>query len=193
MLLTVADVDIRNPLVRDELADVHRLHARILNLTDPQPVDGPRMLWAQLSHDRLAIRTNHPIPEDRWPDGYLKAVTTREWTPPPAGPVSAVCVVNPVRRSSRTGRIIATPIPDEEIQPWLAERLTTAGIRPDEINVVRVRTVSGRRAGARVIHRVAVCRLTGTVTDREAATRLAVAGVGRAKSYGCGLTAWWSR
>lgn len=192
-VITVIDINPAHPDARRELADVCCMHARVLAATDPQH-NNQRTLWALLPGPRLLIRAHQPVNPDLWPNGYVRGITHQPWTPPPAGRTEGVVIVNPVQRTSReTGKPKARALPDSHVPDWLAGKLAAAGIYTTIIDVTHSREVGGWRQGARVSHRVAVCRVSADVIDPDAAERLTTAGVGRAKAYGCGISMWWPR
>ncbi len=94
--------------------------------------------------------------------------------------------VNPAVRGKTDGKI--RPVKGrEEIALWFANRSSRWGFTADSVEVASVRVLSFLKGG----HPVTIERatLTGvlTVTDRALFTRSFTSGIGRAKSFGCGL------
>lgn len=91
--------------------------------------------------------------------------------------------INAVRMKSRTRRL--EPVPLAEVPQWAATTRLATGLREIEVGVPGDFEVRRGKGGTPV----RVVRLDGraVVSDRDQARDLVHRGVGRARSYGCGL------
>lgn len=168
---------------------VHRQIMSIFpeNLTEDTSETGRR------AHSGILYRVHKPTYTDR---GYILVQSstlpetlpadartlTRELSYRQGQQVHFTVAVNPSRRSSRTGKTVERSLPSHQVQGWIAEKLSPA-MRVDSIlDIDTARTRHGR-------HTINAHHISGygTVTDPEAMRNLCLSGVGRSKSYGCGL------
>jgi CRISPR system Cascade subunit CasE len=94
--------------------------------------------------------------------------------------------VNAVRTVNRTGddgkvRTHRAHVGREEIPAWLSQRITGLDIH-DTVDMA----TSYERFGKTPLY-VATCKGVGTVTDPEALSEVVQNGIGKARSYGCGI------
>lgn len=128
------------------------------------------------------------------PQARALTLPPRRWEIPAGIRVTFRVAVNPVTRrtvkheGSRRTEATAT-LPAAEMPAWLAQKLHGALILDTITNQARSATTSRRHdrhaAPPRVI--VDTVDAIGTVTDPAQFARLRAEGIGRAKSYGCGL------
>lgn len=128
------------------------------------------------------------------PDARTTTIPARAWEIPAGTLIALRIALNPVTRRTvkhegeRTGEATAT-IPAAEVPVWLAEKLRS-GLEIEEILNQTRSTTSHRRKGPATAPPLVVVDTVdaiGTVTDQAEFTRMRSAGIGRAKSYGCGL------
>ncbi|WP_159599761.1 type I-E CRISPR-associated protein Cas6/Cse3/CasE [Agromyces humi] len=131
-----------------------------------------QVLFAEFG-DRIIVRS--AVAPTRLPDG---ARTVTESSSPAAGTrVSVRAVVNPIRRS-RAGGVR----PVDDIETWIAER--TAGALEDLAVLNTNRRVDHSGRSPLIVETVDA---TATITDPDALDELLATGVGRARSFGCGM------
>lgn len=191
LVLTTVHPDRARAVVVAELGDAVRLHHRILGATDLLPA-GPRVLWAQWPNGSITIRAAGAVPAAAFPAGWVEAVVHQPWPAPTAGPVTAAVVVNPTRvpnqRQQRNARVALTDPAD--ITDWLTSRLSPA-MEVKAVDVTRAATVRGRHRTGLVLHWQVAARVYGVVVDPVVLHAQAVAGIGRGRAHGAGLSLWW--
>lgn len=215
MIISSIELNTAHPEVRRETTDLCLTHSRIIDMTVGMPTDGPRVLWARPRKNLLVVRAPDPITEARLPSGYAKSISYREWVPPnEPGRWRMVAVINPGRQQHRRIKVGDTiqripagmklvPVDDLPQQAsWFARRLasgrTHEPLRPvDEvatINTWRVVSAATRRSRHRKGHLIVVRHIVVeadiTVHDPELVAMSVMHGVGRDKTWGCGLTIW---
>jgi hypothetical protein len=201
-ILSVLALNQRNHHARIDVADVCRMHSRIVDATAGMPDGGPRVLWAQPDRTSLVIRAPQPITIARLPRGYTTAITHRPW-PIPDRPGTWVmsAVLNPGRHNHSGGptrtrpdrrRINEQPLlyssPQQQAD-WLDRRIggaTLAGWRITSAVVARGYHHTGRPITVRRLH----VRALWQVDDPHEMVDRLTAGVGIDKTWGCGLTVW---
>lgn len=173
-------------VVKEDLRDVQRMHARTCSLVGAARADS-RLLWRADGH-RLIVQAAMPIDLSRLPAGYATLVEDREvrldW---PAGTtVRWEIVANPTRDIPRTRRRVGLTDP-EECADWIQARLPRAGLRPLRIDGWQEPLGRGRHPRGRII--VGRWRFRGVaIVERpEALAQALVNGVGKGKAYGAGL------
>jgi CRISPR system Cascade subunit CasE len=195
--LTRLQLDPRHRDVRRDLADIHRLHRRIMSLLADGLGDNPRQaggaLWRLEPNTTplLLVQTAEPPAIDRLPAGYADA-QSRDL----GSVLSAIrpglrlryrVTVNPVQQNGNTGR--RTAVPRAALPEWWAKR--TARIGLDDIAPAAFTSEPTRHgttpAGNRLTIAAARIDGTATVTDPELLRQALIDGVGRGRSYGCGL------
>ncbi len=112
-------------------------------------------------------------------------LSDRAWRIPVGAQFRFRVAVHAVRRNgrSKTERVVAP----EDAQAWLLERLSPAVTDVEILNQYRTRTESTGRRPAPARIDPDTFDGVGVVKDARAFDALRLAGVGRAKSYGCGL------
>ncbi|MFE7409384.1 type I-E CRISPR-associated protein Cas6/Cse3/CasE [Streptomyces laurentii] len=197
--------------VQHDLRDTAALHRRVMTLAPDGLGDSPRArsgLLFRLDHDGagapvLLVQTRTAPDPLRLPAGYAQ-VQTRDISPllaalRPGLTVHYRLLGNAIKRcgpNSTEGRwkqAIALHGPDAE--QWWATRAHQAGLTLHTIQADSPDTLSARHGSARAPRgdKVAVhhkgTRFDGTATihDAQALRHALLHGIGRAKSYGCGL------
>ncbi|WP_080643225.1 type I-E CRISPR-associated protein Cas6/Cse3/CasE [Salinispora arenicola] len=202
LVLTTLVLNPRHPAVQAETSDLCRMHSRILDATVGMPDAGPRVLWAQPRPDVLAVRACEAVTAARLPRGYATAIHHRPWTcPDQPGRWLMVGVLNPGRtrrlggptrnqpdRRRLSGQPLLYTTPMRQ-STWLARRLD--GARLVDCASVRASTVRGGHRTERTITvRRVEMRAVWQVDDPGKLVDRLHAGVGRDKTWGCGLTLW---
>jgi hypothetical protein len=202
MMLTTIRLNRSSAQVRADVADLCRMHSRIIDATVGMPEGGPRVLWAQPRRDLLVIRAPELVTTARLPRGYAASIQHRPWQPPDhPGRWVMNAVLNPARHNKIGGPTANNPgRPYHDGQPvlyktaetqamWLARRIEGANLRG--YMVVDAQVARGRhRTGRTVTARRLSIRAEWQVADPAAMADRLHAGVGMDKTWGCGLTLW---
>ncbi|PPK63768.1 type I-E CRISPR-associated protein Cas6/Cse3/CasE [Actinokineospora auranticolor] len=209
MFLTKLTIDPRSTAFRRDAADVHNMHRTVMSAYPELPEtetyrQSHGVLW-RLEAGRTGVVQ------------YVQSRTRPEWTGLPDGHLLAPAQVrplDPVLESIAPGRrfafrLLANPtrcvrpvadrgarkrVPHREPVAWLAAQgarhgfvIPVTGNGDPDVVAVAVPLLVGRKSARRIT--VQPVRFDGhlVVTDATAFAEAVVAGVGRAKSYGCGL------
>ncbi|MEU6312031.1 type I-E CRISPR-associated protein Cas6/Cse3/CasE [Streptomyces sp. NPDC047014] len=203
-----------NPLskaVQHDLRDAAALHRRVMTLVPDGLGDSPRArsgLLFRLDHDGagtpvLLVQSRTVPNAQRLPAAYAQ-VQTRDMSPllgalRPGLAVHYRLLGNAIKRcgphstEGRWKQALALYGPDAE--QWWATRAHQSGLTLHSLQADRPDTPSARHGSARTPRRDKVVihhngtRFEGTATihDAEALRHALLHGIGRAKSYGCGL------
>lgn len=195
--LTRLQLNPRHSDARRDLADVHRLHRRVMSLLPEDLGANPRAeavaLWRLEPSELpvLLVQTENGPNIGALPEGYA-ATQTKDLAPVFAAVRAELrfryrIAVNPVRQNGESGR--RSVVPSSRLSDWWIERTQRIGIQdlePPGFTTEPTRhgtTPSGNKLT------IAIARIDGmaSVTDPEALRKALHTGVGRARSYGCGL------
>jgi hypothetical protein len=211
--LTVLTLNPRHPDVMAETRDLCRMHSRIVDATVGMPDDGLRVLWATPTPAMLVIRAPEAVTAARLPAGYASAIQQRVWElPAKPGRYRVVGVLNPGRvtkqRADEHGRRKDGPVklltdPAEQAG-WFHRRLAAGGPQnnsyadPDPVSTVvnfratRTWVAVGRyrEMNRKVVARCVAVAAVVDVHDPDRVRASVAGGVGRDKTWGCGLTIW---
>ncbi|MFF0446702.1 type I-E CRISPR-associated protein Cas6/Cse3/CasE [Streptomyces sp. NPDC004609] len=180
-------------LVPDGLGDAPRARAGVLFRIEPDSsatADGP-------SAPMVLVQTQVHPDTGRLPVGYVTRARTRDMGAMlgalrPGLPVRYRILGNAVRRcgpNSTAGKWKQViPLHGAEADQWWADRAGTSGLDLLTTRSEKAAAVSTRHDRAARINRAAVLfEGTATVRDPEALRSALLLGIGRSKSYGCGL------
>lgn len=194
--------DIRRRDVQRDLADVVRLHRRLMSLLPDGLGPDARHLAGLLfraEHSRagmrLLVQSQLQPNADRLPPGYGRC-ESRVLDPlldrlHPGLAVRYRLTANPAKRGGRTagpnqGKII--PLRGVAADAWWVTRADRCGLALRTVTAMPFDDVTGRRgAGGRVRHALTRYDGTAVITDPAALRRAVLDGVGRGKPYGAGL------
>ncbi|MGX2993925.1 type I-E CRISPR-associated protein Cas6/Cse3/CasE [Streptomyces sp. JNUCC 64] len=181
-------------LVPDGLGDSPRARAGVLFRVEP---DAPHRSTGAPTAPVVLVQTQVPPDTSRLPGGYAAQTLTRDMRPMltalrPGLPVRYRILGNAVRRcgpNSTAGKWKQLiPLHGAEADQWWAERSHTCGLTLHTTRSETAASISTRRDKTIRINRAAVLfEGTATVRDPEALRTALFQGVGRSKSYGCGL------
>jgi CRISPR system Cascade subunit CasE len=216
MYLTKMAINPRRRGAHPLMASPQAMHAAVMaGFADPRRADQGRILWRLDTYDahRVALFTaspdqpdfTHIIEQAGWP-------TTETWTTRPYGPMLESLrpgqqwqfrlTANPVRSGRREGWADTKPVGHVTVKQqerWLVDRAANAGFRlvprqgadlPDDdfdLAVIERSVRRFRRGDSRVTIATATFEGHLEITDAAALRRSLTFGIGRAKSYGCGL------
>lgn len=216
MFLTKMPINVRRRGAQRLLGSPQAMHAAVMaGFVDPRPTEEARVLWRVDSYDgyRTVLYTvsphrpdfTHLVEQAGWP-------TTETWETRSYDPLLESLksgqqwhfrlTANPVRSGRRDGWTDTKPLGHVTVkqqEQWLLGRAPDAGFR-----VAQCRGLSGDNGDAdlavvdRSVRRfrrkdgqvtIAMATFEGNleVVDADALRRTLTFGIGRAKSYGCGL------
>jgi CRISPR system Cascade subunit CasE len=193
--------DTRHTAVNRDLTDAVRLHQRIMSLMPDGLGDQARHQAGVLyrrettrTGPQLLIQTNiRPIP-DRLPTGY-GTVAVRDLSPllnalDKGSTVHYRIAANASKRLGRTadhpGKIAA--LRGAAAEQWWTQRAERCGLALRTLTATPMTDATGRRNSQHPIKH-AITRFDGLaiITDPDALRTAIAEGIGRGKSYGCGL------
>lgn len=200
--LTQILLDTRSRQVRDDLADVVAMHRRVMKLIPDRYADNPRHAAGVLyrveddnRRPRLLVQTRVEPDSTRLPTGMGSAQTKR------LAPLLAALhtglavhyrlVANTSKRlaknpnASRHAPVV--PLRGADAELWWTRRAPECGLSLRTVHMRPMPDLHGRRGERDVRH--AATRFDGiaVVEDPDALRSAVLTGIGRAKSYGCGL------
>lgn len=217
MFLTNMPINPRRRGARNLMASPQALHAAVMaGFADARPTSEGRVLWRLDTYNshRVVLFTaspdqpdfTHLVEQAGWP-------TTETWTTRPYDPLLESLrpgqhwqfrlTANPVRSGRREGWADTKPLGHVTVkqqEQWLVDRAANAGFRlvprhdcdsgdrddPD-LAVIDRSVRRFRRKDGQVTIAIATFEGHLEVTDVAALRRSLTCGIGRAKSYGCGL------
>jgi CRISPR system Cascade subunit CasE len=167
------------------------VHKRVMELFATLNVDGPaRQSWQVLFRVEPQVRGGRVLIQASVPP-TASGVEVRDLDPVIDELRSGTNVVfaakaNPVRTVNRTGpdgivRRHRAQVPTDDLVSWLAARVPGLDFGPD----VEVTTSYERFRKTPLF--VATYRGSGTITDQDAVAHAVRNGIGKGRSYGCGL------
>ncbi|MEV6527896.1 type I-E CRISPR-associated protein Cas6/Cse3/CasE [Longispora sp. NPDC051575] len=191
--------DPRSRSVASEIRDAVRLHKRVMTLVPDGLGDKARQqtgVLYRVDNDAILVQTGLPPDTSTLPAGYqdrrVSDLTALLDALRPGLFVRYRLAGNAVRRlgrnttAGRPGQALS--LKGHEAATWWAERAERCGLGLHTLDSVPETTMTGKRdEETRVLH--AVTRYDGlaVITDPEALRNAITTGVGRGKSYGCGL------
>ncbi len=212
--LTRLRLNSADPQVQQDLHNAANLHRRIMKLVPDGLGDSPRAqagVLFRVDTDGVGapvvlVQTRVAPDPSRLPAGYAQA-QTRDMRPMltallPGLPVRYRLLGNAIRRCGRNSTAgkwkQAIVLHGTEADRWWAERSAAAGLQLHTILSESADTLTawhnskdkdhkGRSGATRVSHAATLFQGIATVRDPEALRCALLHGIGRSKSYGCGL------
>lgn len=199
MYLSQLTLNERQPLVHRELGNAHKFHQRIMQaFPDEAERDSPRKDWHILFRqepDRDVVLVQSEIEPDwaKLPTGYLSDFKVK--------PVNLTAdhlavgrafrfrlLANPSKRDNTTKKTIGFSRRPDQLA-WLERQSDRCGFRLLGVDVMPSPNVFGIKQKGTAPVRLTTALYQGTleVTDANAFLRVVQQGLGRGKSYGCGL------
>ncbi|WKU03502.1 type I-E CRISPR-associated protein Cas6/Cse3/CasE [Micromonospora sp. HUAS LYJ1] len=195
--LTRIAPDLRHPAARHDLRDITAVHRRVMSLLPDDLGEQPRHQAGalfRLDHTTtgpaLLIQTTMPPDPSRLPDGY-GTVQTRDITPLLTALTSGMTVhyriaANASKRAwkgDNAGKVVALSGPQAE--QWWQRKAEASGLHLHNLHAEPQPAAVGRATPVR--H--AITRFDGqaVITDPDQARTAILSGIGRGRSFGCGL------
>ncbi|MEU4413343.1 type I-E CRISPR-associated protein Cas6/Cse3/CasE [Nocardia salmonicida] len=171
-------------MMPDDLGDNARQQTGLLYRLDETPIATQLLIQSQHAPNLTALPTGYGEAATRSLDQLLDSLTA-------GAQVRYRLVGNPTKRTprghERPGKILALHGPDAD--QWWVQRAHNSGLAVNTLSATALADIRGRKDRATSQVRHAATRFDGTATIadvpelRNAITR----GIGRGKSYGCGL------
>lgn len=197
--LTSLHLNMQARWVRDAVGDVCTMHRRVLDLVEqhPKPEQG-RVLWAAPLPGVLLLRSAQPVTHTPT-DFATKVENTPYRMPNTSGLWWMTGQVNPAKNSKSAGstgrkgqgrgRKVTLHKHPADVAPWLARKLPGADLL--DMQILGARTARGLHRGShRVTERILTLAAVVDVHDPQQLADAVAAGMGRGKSWGCGLSIW---
>ncbi|HEX6345783.1 type I-E CRISPR-associated protein Cas6/Cse3/CasE [Umezawaea sp.] len=207
VFLTKLDINTGSREFRRDHANIHDMHRTVMsafpNITEATPArQAHAVLWRLDSTNDGYVQYVQSRTEPDWgvlPEGHLTApAEVRPLRPvldavTPGRRLAFRIVANPTWCEAKSRKRLVHREPQRQVE-WLMRKgeqhgfvIPNAGAEPD-VAPSPIPTLVGRKNAATKITVEAV-RFDGhlVVTDPDAFTEAVVAGIGRAKAYGCGL------
>lgn len=198
MYLSQLVLNEREPKIYQDLNNAHKFHQRIMQGFPDQDTATPRQDWHILYRqepDSLTILVQSAIAPDweRLPGGYLTSAQVKsfDWSPAVLKPGTLYqfrLQANPSKRDSKTRKILGLYKQTDQIN-WLLNRAESFGFQCLVVDPIPVPNTYGKKAnqpGRISIHGV-LFQGTLQVLDSDKFISALTTGIGRGKSYGCGL------
>lgn len=198
MYLSKLTLNEREKSVYQDLGNAHKLHQRIMHGFPDEPTDKPRQDWCILYRhepDSLVILVQSAIEPDwtRLKENYLqesqiKAFEWQEKSLTEGNLYQFRLKANPSKRDNKTRRTIGIYRQADQIA-WLDRKGEQNGFKATGIDVVPTAKTYGRKekkSDPITIHSVLFQGIL-QVTDTERFIKALREGIGRGRSYGCGL------
>lgn len=181
-----------------DLDNLHALHQRIMQ-GFPDEVGPDARAKFQVLYRRepgefkVLVQSSVEPDWSRLPPGYLTQFRTTTLTPllgrlEPGMRLRFRLIANPTKRDKQTGKVVALSRPEDQ-EAWLRRQGARSGFEVTGLRIGPSEPKQGRKKGASAAVTLSAVLFDGTLTVTDVdALRLAVRqGIGRGRSYGCGL------
>jgi len=208
MYLSKLVLNTRQSQVHRELGNAHKFHQRIMQAFPDEDTRGsrrpvqkdhrPREDWHILfrqepDSDVVLVQSKIEPDWSQLPQGYLTKQTKKTFDPR-ASQLEAGRIVqfrlkaNPSKRDKHTGKIIGL-LHQPDQMAWLDRQASQHGFALLSANVVPTPNVFGVKAKGTAPIRIATALYQGVlqITDPDLFIKAIQQGIGRGRSYGCGL------
>jgi CRISPR system Cascade subunit CasE len=192
MFLSKLSPNFTSPEFITDIDNIDKLHRRIMLGFPDENIPTPRaesQVLFRVEEDRTILIQSKIEPNwSRLPDNYCIQAQTKLFTPKfqQNQELQFRLVGNPVRKHKK--KVTKSLTETSEIIHWLESRSGDKGFKIQDVSIEINPTKRARRKDGRLltIHSV-VYQGALQVTDPELFTRAVEEGIGRARSYGCGL------
>jgi CRISPR system Cascade subunit CasE len=202
MYLSRLVLNFRNPVVTRELSNAHALHQRIMHaFPDELERDRPRQDWHILFRqepDSEVVLVKSELQPDwsKLPADYLETGVTpglKEFVPHPEKLASGQVLqfrlrANPSKRDSQTKKTIGFYRRDDQLA-WLERQAERNGFILRGVDVIPSPNLFGQKGSGSAPIRIVTALYQGVleISDSSKFLQALQQGIGRGKSYGCGL------
>lgn len=198
MMLSQLVLNDRHRAIYHDLDNMHALHQRIMQAFPDEAGPNARSTFNVLYRREpgvLTILVQSAAAPDwaRLPTGYLERAQTTEMAPllarlAPGLPLRFRLLANPTKRNNQSRKVIALVRPEEQ-EAWLQRQAARAGFEVTGLRIGPAEQNQGRKKGLESAVTLRTVLFDGTlrVTDADALREAVRNGIGRGRSYGCGL------
>lgn len=199
MYLSKLVLNTRQSQVHRELGNAHKFHQRIMEaFPDEDTRDRPREDWHILfrqepDSDVVLVQSEMEPDWSQLPQGYLTKQAMKPFDPQ-ASQLEAGRIVqfrlkaNPSKRDKQTGKLIGL-LHQPDQMAWLERQASQHGFALLSANAVPTPNVFGVKSKGTAPIRIATVLFQGVlqITDPHLFIKAIQQGIGRGRSYGCGL------
>ena len=192
-----------NRNVHYDLGNSHKLHQRIMQgFPDHHEMDFPRRDWQILyrqepsphSHIILVQSQQEPdwsqLPSDYLIENYsdVKPIDLSRWQLKSHQPLQFRIKVNPVKRDAKTRKLVPLYKREDHI-PWFQRKAEQNGFHVNTVDSIPVPNIVGSKGKGTGQIKIFAVLLQGQlqVIDQEKFLEAVCQGIGKGRSYGCGL------
>lgn len=188
----------RHSKVQTDLSNAHKLHQRIMQGFPDEEPDRPRENWHILfrqepDSDVVLVQSEIEPDWSKLPEGYLSdcAVKSVEFSPAQLGSGQLLqfrLKANPSKRDQKTRKTIGLFRQADQLA-WLERQASRCGFKLHGVNVIPSPNVFGRKGKGAAPIKITTALYQGIleVTEPSQFQQMLQQGIGRGKSYGCGL------
>lgn len=188
----------RNFDVQKDLSNAHKLHQRIMQSFPDEQRDHPRDDWnilfrQEVENDVVLVQSEIEPDWSKLPQGYLKDHAVKTWDLDTAqfsaGRIFQFRLrANPSKRDNQTRKTIGLFHCSDQLA-WLERQTSRCGFKLHGADVIPSPNVFGRKGNGSSPIRITTALYQGILEVTEPLPFLAAIqqGIGRGKSYGCGL------
>jgi len=203
MYLSKLVLNDRDPIVQRDLSNAHALHQRIMQAFPDEEPANPRANWnvlfrQELDSEVVLVQSGIAPNWTHLPSGYLNdraetPVYVKPFDPQvsylePGRILQFRLKANPSKRDKDTRKTIGLYHQTDQLA-WLERQATRHGFTVHGVDVIPTPNVFGSKAKGNSPIRIFTVLYQGMlqVTDSQLLLTALYAGIGRGKSYGCGL------
>lgn len=183
--------------VQRELGNAHRFHQRIMQaFPDDETIESPRQDWNILFRHEPAdnvVLVQSDIEPDwtKLPSGYLqrqevKTLDYKITALQPGRVLQFRLKANPSKRENKTRKVVGLVKPSEQLA-WLTRQGDRCGFKIIGADTMPLPKVFGKKEKSSIRIETALYHGLLEVTDADLFVASLRQGIGKGKSYGCGL------
>lgn len=183
--------------VQRELGNAHRFHQRIMQaFPDDETVESPRQDWNILfrhepANDVILVQSDIEPDWTRLPLGYLQrqVVKTLDYKTTALQPGRVLqfrLKANPSKRENKTRKVVGLVKPSEQLA-WLTRQGDRCGFKVIGADTMPLPKIFGKKKKSPIRIETALYHGLLEVTDADLFVAALRQGIGKGKSYGCGL------
>lgn len=198
MYLAQLKLNEQNREVHQDLSNAHKLHQRIMQAFPDEEREKARADWNVLfrqepESDLILVSSAIEGDWNRLPSGYLSQHLSKpfdvEKTPFTTGQLLQFRLkANPSKRDNQTRKLIGMFHEADQLE-WLSRQGDRNGFEIQGVDVIQTPNIFGRKGEGKAPIRLATVLYQGVLRVKDV-DRLVAAlqqGIGRGRSYGCGL------
>jgi CRISPR system Cascade subunit CasE len=198
MYLSKLKLNDRDRAVRYDLSDAHALHQRIMLAFPDQQRDTPRTDWNVLfrqepDSDLILVQSSIDPDWTKFPPGYLTQHDSKPFSPTTSHlelgrTLQFRLKANPSKRDQKTRKLVGIFHQADQLA-WLDRQAAQHGFVVKSVDVIPTPSIYGIKAKGTPPIRILTVLYQGVleITDSAQFTAAIQQGIGRGRSYGCGL------